>query len=355
MAKFKGVIPAGGHGSRLRPITHTTQKQLIPIANKPLIYYVIEDLAEIGCEEVAVIVGPNKEKVKECVGQGERWGIQISYIEQDHPRGLAHCVLIAEEFVGKDNFIMYLGDNLLIGGIQDMVKSFSSDASIMLTPVKNPSEFGVAVVDEKGHVVRLIEKPKEPPSNLILVGIYAFTPSIFHAARQIKPSFRGELEITDALQWLLSNGQRVQSSLVQGYWKDTGKPEDLLEGNRLVLDHAKDDLHLDLQGEASAVGRGIVSPGVVVKGKSLIRGPVALGENVVIEDSYIGPYTSIGAGSVIRNTEIEHSIALERVQVVGAGRLVDCIVGCEATIQARGEGRPAGRRLVIGDNSTVEM
>jgi len=328
---------------------------LIPIANKPLIFYVIEDLVSVGVQEIAVIVGPNKERVKEVVGYGDRWGIEIQYIEQDHPRGLAHCVLISESFVGQDPFIMYLGDNLLIGGIQKMVSEFDGDASIMLTSVNNPSEFGVAVVDVEGKVQRLVEKPKDPPSNLILVGIYAFGPAIFDAAKNVQPSFRGELEITDALQWLLENGYAVTSSQVQGYWKDTGKPEDLLEGNRLVLDQVSEDLRLTLPPEATAVGRGLVGDGVVVCGNSVIRGPVALGNGVIVENAYIGPYTSLGDGSKICNTEIEHSIVLEKVSVEGVGRLVDSIIGCEAVLRSRGQMRPAGKQLVVGDHSLIEL
>ena len=352
---LKGVVPAGGHGSRLRPITHTTQKQLIPIANKPLIFYVIEDLVSVGVEEIAVIVGPNKERVKEAVGTGTRWGVDVRYIEQDEPRGLAHCVLISEPFVGQDPFIMYLGDNLLIGGIHQMVKEFDGDASIMLTSVSNPSEFGVAVVDGKGGVKTLVEKPKDPPSDLILVGIYAFGPAIFEAARKVSPSFRGELEITDALQWLLEKGYRVQSSQVQGYWKDTGKPEDLLEGNRLVLDHVEADLSLECPAGSTVVGRGVLGEGITILGGSVVRGPVALGKDVLIEDSYIGPYTSIGEGSVVRHTEIEHSILLEQVRIEGAGRLVDSIIGCEAVVRSRGDVRPVGKQLVVGDHSLIEL
>ena len=311
MKQLKGLVLSGGRGTRLRPLTHTSAKQLVPVANKPVLFYGLEAMADAGIEEVGIIIAPETgDDIRAAAGDGAQFGLQITYIEQDEPRGLAHAVLTAEHFIGDSPFVMYLGDNLLKDGISDLVEAFRQhepDALILLTPVPDPENYGVAHLDGE-RIVRLIEKPSEPPSNLALVGVYMFTPVIFDAARSIEPSWRDELEITDAIQALIDRGLRVESHTVTGWWKDTGQVEDLLEANRLILE----DLEPIEDGElieSRIEGRVSIGKGAVLE-RSTVRGPAIIGPGTRIVDSYIGPYSAIGSEVLIERSEVEHSIVL---------------------------------------------
>ncbi|HMK16231.1 MAG TPA: glucose-1-phosphate thymidylyltransferase, partial [Methanomicrobiales archaeon] len=316
---MKGLILSGGHGTRLRPLTYSQQKQLIPVANKPILFYAIEDLIGAGIHDIGIIVGPNREQVKETVGRVS-WDARITFIEQDAPRGLAHAVLISESYLGKEPFIMYLGDNLLKTGSGDFVRDFTAsgaDASLLLTEVEDPTQYGVALVDEqKKVIVRLVEKPKVPPSNLSIVGIYGLTPAIFEAIRHIGPSWRGELEITDALHWLIGNGYEVRYRMVSGWWKDTGKTEDILEANRLVLDMLRPVNRGTVDG-ASLEGAVSVGKNTVIRADSVVSGPVIIGDDCIIEGSSIGPFTSIGNRVTVAGTDLADSIVMEGTRITG--------------------------------------
>jgi len=348
---MKGLILSGGYGTRLRPITYSQQKQLIPVANKPILFYAIEDMIEAGVEEIGIIVGPNKEQVIETV-KLETWEADIDFIYQGEPKGLAHTILIAEDFLDEP-FVMYLGDNILRDGLVEHAKKFKengNDASIMLTEVDNPQQFGVADIEKDGTIKKLVEKPKDPPSNLALVGIYFFKPIILEACKSIEPSWRDELEITDAIQWLIENGYDVGWTEVEGWWKDTGRSEDILDANRLVLD----DIQARNEGvvEGSRImGRVIIEKGVKIE-DCIIKGPAIVGQDCTIRSSYVGPYTSIGRGCIIEDTEIEDSIVMERSEISGGGRIVESLIGEEVKIRRR-EGLPDGRRLIVGDNSEI--
>lgn len=350
---MKALILSGGHGTRLRPLTYSQQKQLIPVANKPVLFYAIEDVIEAGIREIGIIVGPNAEQVRETVLSRD-WDAEIEFIHQGEPKGLAHAILVARDFLGDDDFVMYLGDNILREGIVKHLRYFKEgnfDASILLQEVPNPQQFGVAELSEDGKTIkRLVEKPKNPPSNLALVGIYFFKPVVHEAVRNIKPSWRGELEITDAIQWLIDHGYRVGWTKVTGWWKDTGKPEDLLEANRLILDDIKTDIKIETR--ARIHGRVIIEEGTQIDENTVIKGPVVIGKNVVIKNSYIGPYTSIGDNVVIENTEIEDSIILPDSEIRDAGRIVESLIGRGVKIMKRNQ-HPIGRKLVLGDMSQV--
>src|SRR5215208_4467796 len=311
MEELKGLILSGGAGTRLRPITHTSAKQLVPVANKPVLFYGIEALVEAGIKEVGIIIAPDTgEEIRQAAGDGSAFGASITYIEQEAPLGLAHALLTAEEYLGQSSFVMYLGDNLLRNGIVELVEVFrrsEPDALILLTPVDDPSSYGVAELNGD-RVVRLVEKPKDPPSDLALVGVYMFAPTIFKAAHSIEPSGRGELEITDAIQHLVDSGLRVDSHVVHGWWKDTGQVQDMLDANRLILDEVEAH-HGGQETEARVEGRVYVSEGALVE-RSTIRGPAIIGRGARISDSYVGPYTAVGDDVVIENSEIEHSIVL---------------------------------------------
>lgn len=351
---MKALILSGGHGTRLRPITYSQQKQLIPVANKPILFYAIEDVIEAGIRDIGIIVGPNKEQVMETVNNA-KFNAEITFIEQNAPRGLAHTVLISEDFIGDDPFVMYLGDNILKEGIIKHAKNFRKrnlDASIMLTEVDNPEEFGVAELSENGNIKRLIEKPEKPPSNLALVGIHFFNQPIHEAVKNIKPSWRNELGITDAIQWLIDNGYRVDASLVSGWWKDTGKPEDILAANCLILD----DLTTKIRGEVEGEIRGRVSidTGSKVSEGSVIKGPALIGRDCVIKGSYIGPYTSIGNNCEIINSEVEDSVVMDGARLINAGNIVDSMIGRGAVIE-KNKKLPKGNKFIIGDNSWVRI
>jgi len=314
---LKGLILSGGAGTRLRPITHTSAKQLVPVANKPVLFYGIEALVDAGVTEIGIIIAPETgDEIREAAGDGSAFGAEITYIVQDKPAGLAHAVLTAEEFLGGVPFVMYLGDNLLADGLRGLVSTFRAeepDALILLTPVDDPQSYGVAELDGEGGIVRLIEKPKDPPSNLALVGVYLFAPPIFDAARALEPSWRGELEITEAIQSLIEEGKTVKSEVVSGWWKDTGQLADMLEANRLVLEEIGTKIEGEVDEASRVEGRVVVEPGAVVKG-SVVRGPAVIGAGAQIEDAYIGPYTSIGNDVCIRRSEVEHSIILGEVR-----------------------------------------
>ncbi|MCA6213533.1 glucose-1-phosphate thymidylyltransferase [Thermococcus bergensis] len=350
---MKALILSGGHGTRLRPLTYSQQKQLIPVANKPVLFYAIEDVIEAGIHDIGIIIGPNKEQVIETVKSVD-WDANIEFIYQGEPKGLAHAILVARDYLGDDDFVMYLGDNILREGIIEHLRHFKEgnfDASILLCEVPNPQQFGVAELSEDRKTIkRLVEKPKIPPSNLALVGIYFFKPIIHEAVKHLKPSWRDELEITDAIQWLIDHGYRVGWTKVTGWWKDTGKPEDILDANRLILDDI--ETNIKVETKARIHGRVIIEDGSQIDENTVIKGPVVIGKNVVIKNSYIGPYTSIGDNVVIENTEIEDSIILPESEIRNAGRIVESLIGRRVKI-LKGNNHPFGRKLVVGDNSQI--
>jgi len=353
---LKGLILSGGAGTRLRPITHTSAKQLVPVANKPVLFYGIEALVEAGIDEIGIVIAPDTgDEIRAAVGDGEAFGARIAYIPQERPLGLAHAVLTAEDFLGRDPFVMYLGDNLLRDGIVDLVAAFREhepDALILLTKVPDPWHYGVAELDGD-RVVRLVEKPKQPPSDMALVGVYMFTPAIFDAARAIEPSWRDELEITDAIQRLIDGGSRVESHTVGGWWKDTGQLADMLEANRLVLE----DIERRVEGELTDTrveGRVVVEEGARLEG-SLVRGPAVIGAGARIVDSYIGPYTSVDRDVEVVRSEVEHSILLSGARISNLGaRMEASLLGRNVRLE-RGDGLPKTLRMIVGDNSEVHI
>jgi glucose-1-phosphate thymidylyltransferase len=354
MQDLKGLILSGGKGTRLRPITHTSAKQLVPVANKPVLFYGIEAMVHAGIEEVGIIIAPETgAEIRAAAGDGSRFGARITYIEQDAPLGLAHAVLTAEEFLGTSPFVMYLGDNLLQGGIEDLVEAFRAgepDALILLTPVPDPEHYGVAEL-EQGKVVRLVEKPPEPRTDLALVGVYMFTPAIHDAARAIEPSGRRELEITDAIQHLVDQGRRVEPHIVKGWWKDTGRLEDMLAANRLVLDTIEADLAGELI-DSQVDGRVVIEAGARLE-RCTVRGPAIIGSGASLTDCYIGPYTAIGEDCSIQNAEVEHSILLAGSKVKQLdGRMESSLLGRNVTI-GRGDRQPRAYRFLVGDNSEI--
>ncbi len=366
---MKGLILAGGSGTRLRPITHTGAKQLVPVANKPILFYGLEDLADAGVRDVGVVVGDTASEIEAAVGNGSHWGLQVTYLRQEQPLGLAHCVLIARDFLGDDDFVMYLGDNLLRGGVAQLVERFVADrsvpdaarrtgvsspcAQILLARVPDPHRFGVAVLGPDGSVVSLVEKPAEPPSDLALVGVYLFDRRIHEAVRAIKPSERGELEITDAIRWLIDNGHSVRHEVLNGWWKDTGAVAPLLEGNRLVLEAIETSLMGTIDQTSRIEGRVVLEQGSEVKG-SVVRGPAIIGTGTRILDSYVGPFTSIERDCEIVDSEIEHSIVLAESHIIGINRLVDSLLGRNVTVTRSGR-RPNATRLTLGDHSHAEL
>jgi glucose-1-phosphate thymidylyltransferase len=351
---MKGLILSGGKGTRLRPLTYTHAKQLVPVANKPVLFYGIEALKEAGISEIGIIVGDTKEEIKQATGDGSRWGLNITYIEQAAPLGLAHAVKISEEFLREDPFVMYLGDNILKSGITSLVEEFQQkkpNALILLTEVPNPQMFGVAELDG-GRVVRLVEKPKKPASNLALVGVYMFDAHIFEAVKAIKPSWRNELEITDAIQYLVEHGYEVQPHLVIGWWKDTGKIQDILEANRLILETVMGSNKGSVDETSRINGQVVIEQGVVIK-NSIIRGPAIIGENSEISASYIGPFTSIQNDCKIIQTEIEHSIVLEKSEIIEIGSRIDeSLIGREVKI-FKCLPKPSVYRFMVGDKCEI--
>jgi glucose-1-phosphate thymidylyltransferase len=356
MERLKGLILSGGRGTRLRPITHTSAKQLVPVANRPVLFYGIQAMAQAGIDQVGIIIAPETgDEIRAAAGDGSQFGVRITYIVQDEPAGLAHAVLTAESFLGDDPFVMYLGDNLLQGGIGDLVATFrehAPDALILLTPVPDPEHYGVAELHD-GQVVRLAEKPAEPKTDLALVGVYMFTPAIHDAARAIRPSARGELEITDAIQHLVDRGSRVEPHIVRGWWKDTGRLEDMLEANRLILDTIVRRVDGDLV-DSRCEGRVVVEAGARLE-RCVVRGPAVIGAGARLTDCYVGPYTAIGERCTIERAEVEHSILLEGSTVRGLdGRMESSLLGRNVMI-SRAETQPRAFRFMVGDNSEIGM
>lgn len=362
MEPLKGLILSGGKGTRLRPITHTSAKQLVPVANKPVLFYGLESMAEAGIDEVGIIIAPETgAEIRAIVGDGSRFGVRITYVVQDEPLGLAHAVLTAEPFLGASPFVMYLGDNLLQGGISDLVGAFRAnepEALILLTPVSDPENYGVAELGESadgslGQVTRLVEKPSQPATDLALVGVYMFTSAIHDAARAIEPSTRGELEITDAIQWLVDGGRRVEPHIVQGWWKDTGRLEDMLEANRLILDNIEGRIEGELI-DSQADGRVVIEAGARLE-RSTVRGPAVIGARALLVDAYVGPYTAIGEDCVLERAEVEHSILLAGSKVSGlGGRMESSLLGRNVLI-SRDDRQPRAYRFMVGDNSEISI
>lgn len=352
---MKALILSGGAGTRLRPITHTSAKQLIPVANTPILFYGLQAIAEAGIGEVGIVVGDTAAEVEEAVGDGSRWGVEVTYIHQDAPRGLAHAVLISREFLGDDHFVMYLGDNVLLEGLSRFVQQFEAhtpDAQIFLAKVPEPERFGVAVL-EGDRIVRLVEKPKDRISDLALVGVYLFDASIHEAAASVEPSWRGELEITDSIQYLIDGGKNVRAEMVDGWWKDTGKLEDLLEANRMMLSVMEPRVEGEVDAASRLVGPVTIEPGAKIV-RSVIRGPVVIGEDTVVEDSLVGPHASIYFGCSVRGSEIRDSIVMERCRIEGVPAMAQSLLGKDVEV-TRGTQDRAAHRLMLGDQSQIEV
>lgn len=351
---MKALILCGGFGTRLRPITHTIAKQLVPIANKPVLFYGLEAIKEAGVEEVGIVVGETAREIVKAVGDGSPWGLRVTYINQEKPLGLAHAVLVSEEYLGGEDFVMYLGDNLIKDGIKGLVDEFRQNrpnSQILLARVKEPQRFGVAELED-GKVIRLVEKPEKPASDLALVGVYMFDGGIMEAARAIKPSGRGELEITDAIQWLIDQGRTVDPHIINGWWKDTGRLEDMLEANRIMLETLEPSIEGHVDSESRVEGMVVVEKGAEVIASN-IRGPAIIGEGTRIVNSFIGPYTSIYFGVEINGSEIEHSIILENSKITDIpGRIEDSLIGQNVEV-GRSPLKPHAYRLMLGDNSRV--
>ena len=351
---MKGLILSGGKGTRLRPLTYTSAKQLVPVANKPILFYGIEALVSAGIREIGIVVGDTKAEIRQAVGDGSAWGVTVTYIEQDAPKGLAHAVLISEPYLGDEPFVMYLGDNLLASGIAPLVEEFKREqpaAQILLTRVPDPQRFGVAEL-ANGRVVNLVEKPEAPKSDLALVGVYLFGPEIFSSVKRITPSARNELEITDALQDLIDRDLVVKPHIVEGWWKDTGKLEDLLEANRLILDTLTRRVDGDVGPECRIEGKVVIEPGAVIR-SSVVRGPAIIGAGAKIEQAYIGPFTSIMNNVKIRGSQVEHSIVLEGSVISDlSSRVVDSLIGKNVRIYRQPD-KPSAYRFMLGDNSEV--
>jgi len=351
---MKGLILSGGKGTRLRPLTFTQAKQLVPVANKPVLFYGIEALRDAGIVDIGIIVGDTMDEIREACGDGSRWGVRIAYIEQPEPLGLAHAVLVAEKFLAGDSFVMYLGDNILKSGITSLVDEFRAkkpNSLILLTSVPDPKMFGVAELRD-GRVARLVEKPREPRSDLALVGVYMFDGHIFEAARAIQPSGRGELEITDAIQYLVDHGFEVQPHLVSGWWKDTGKIDDILDANRLILEGMSGRIEGQVDEASRINGNVVVEAGAVIR-NSIIRGPAVIGAKTEILDSYVGPFTSIQPDCRIVRTEIEHSIVLEGSSIQDVGSRIDeSLIGRGVRIY-KCPPKPSAYRFMVGDKSEI--
>jgi len=352
---MKGLILSGGTGSRLYPLTYSNAKQLIPLANNPILFRVIEAIRDAGITEIGIVVGSTAKRIKEAVGQGERWGVKITYIQQDKPLGLAHAVKVSQPFLGDDRFVMFLGDNVIEGGISPLIAQFADsewNSQIVLTKIEHPEQYGVAELGEDDRIVRLIEKPKVPPSNLALVGIYMFDNNIFRAVNEITPSWRGELEITDAIQWLVDHDFAVHPYIHRGWWIDTGAPGELLEANDLVLEEIDYVVEGYVDRESTVGRRVAIQRGAEII-NSVIRGPAIIGENARIVNSYIGPFTSVNHGVVIENSEIEHSVVLENSHIKDIGtRIQDSLIGRDVVI-SRSPIKPKALKLTLADHSQV--
>ena len=358
---MKGLILSGGAGTRLRPITHTSAKQLVPVANKPILFYGIEDMAAAGIREIGIVIGETGNEIKAAVGDGSSFGVEITYIPQDAPLGLAHAVLVAADFLGDEPFVMYLGDNMLQQSVAGLVERFEADryafdapaARVLLCKVPDPHRFGVAALDDRGGIARLVEKPADPPSDLALVGVYLFSPLVHEAVRAIEPSDRGELEITDAIQWLIDNGHHVGHEVLSGWWLDTGKKDPLLESNARVLETIERRIDGELKGTSKVDGRVIVEAGAELL-DSHVRGPAVIGAGARIAGSYIGPFTAVGDDCEILDSEVEHSVVMPGSRILGVPRLIDSLIGRGCVVTRTGL-RPAATRLMLGDDSSVDL
>jgi glucose-1-phosphate thymidylyltransferase len=369
---MKGLILAGGSGTRLRPITHTSAKQLVPIANKPILFYVVEHMVGAGIRDIGIVISDDDTgaEIMGAVGDGSKWDARIVYISQEAPLGLGHCVLIAGDFLGEDDFVMYLGDNMLQQDLRQFVVRFEAErdrhptlgestplvppaAQILLAHVADPRQFGVAQFDGEGHIERLVEKPPEPPSDLALVGVYLFDKQIHEAVRSIAPSGRGELEITDAIQWLLDRGHRVRHEVLDGWWIDTGKKDPLLDCNRLVLETIVARTDGDIDEQSRVEGRVVVEDGAQLI-NSVVRGPAVIGQRTRLVDTYVGPYSSIGPDCELIDAEIEHSVVLASSRIIGVHRIQDSLLGREVEVVRSGV-RPKATRLMLGDHSRADL
>lgn len=353
---MKALIASGGRGTRLRPLTHTQNKHLIPIANKPILYYSIEAAADAGIKEIGIVHNADSREVPDYVGDGSRWGVKITYIPQEVPGGLAQVVMLAEKFIGGDSFIFYLGDNMVVGGIKRFIEEFERSKAhcfLTLSKVKDPERFGVPEIKD-GRIVSVEEKPKQPKSMYAVAGIYLYDSHIFEAVKSLKPSARGELEISDAHQYLIDKGYNVGYTEITGWWKDTGKPSDLLEANRLILDSITTNIEGEIDNASDLAGRVIVESGARIIG-SKVRGPAIIGKNCVIENCYVGPYTSIGDRTEVKSSEVEYSIVLRDCKIINVGlRLEGSILGNDVEI-VEATGKPRVHRFMIGDQSRVEV
>ena len=352
---MKALVLSGGKGTRLRPITHTSAKQLIPVANKPILFYGLQAIREAGIEEVGIVVGETAPEIKKAVANGQAFGLRVTYIDQPEPLGLAHAVKISRDYIGTDEFVVYLGDNLIRDGIKELVEDFKKNkpnCQILLAKVPNPSQFGVAELKDE-RVVRVVEKPREPKSDLALVGVYMFDKHIFKATEVLRPSARGELEITDAIQYLIDKKYQVRYHLISGWWKDTGKLEDLLEANRLLLEVLPEIRKKPTVENSSIIGKVIIEDGCQIL-NSTIRGPVAIGKNSKIVNSYIGPFSSVYYNVEIRDSEIEHSIILENSRIESIKRLEESLIGQNVWL-GKTERKPQAYRIMVGDSSRIEL
>lgn len=353
---MKGLVLAGGAGTRLRPITHTSAKQLVPVANTPILFYGLGQLRDAGVTDIGIIVGDTAAEIEAAVGDGSALGIHATYIHQAQPLGLAHAVLTAADFLGDEDFVMFLGDNLIEGGIGHLVEAFVQDrpaAQLLLKQVPDPQRFGVAVLGPDGRIERLVEKPEDPPSDLALVGVYLFTRAILDAARRIEPSWRGELEITDAIQRLLDDGETVRASLVEGWWLDTGKKDELLDANRIVLGSLTGRIDGEVDEHSQVIGAVVIEAGARLH-RSQVRGPAVIGAGTVLEDAYVGPFTSIGDDCRLTRTEIEYSVVMAGCQVSDIPRIEGSLLGREVSIRPT-DRRPAAYKFLLGDHSQVEI
>ena len=356
---MKGLVLSGGYGTRLRPLTHTGPKQLIPIANKPNIQYCIEDLRDAGITDIGIILGNvMPEKVQEFLGDGSKFGAKFTYIVQGEPKGIAHAVWCAKEFMGKDPFVMYLGDNLLKNGVRAIPKMMvdeKADCVISLMPVAEPQRYGIAELSEDGKkVLRCVEKPKQPKSNLAVIGVYAFNHKFFEVYPKLKPSWRNEMEITDAISLLIDSGFKVVPHRVEGWWKDTGKPEDILEANHLILDMIESSNESRVEDGASVVGRVKIGKGTVVTGGSVVKGPSIIGENCKIgPNAYIGPYTAVGDRCEVARAEVDDSIVMDDTVINVERKIVRSMIGKGSKILSANGLLPKGERLVVGENTTL--
>ena len=352
---MKALVLAGGSGSRLRPITHTYAKQLLPVANKPVLFYGLEAIRDAGITDVGIVVGDTAPAIEDAVGDGSAFGLTATYLRQDAPRGLAHAVIVARDFLAGDDFVMYLGDNFIVGGITGLVEEFRSsrpDAQIMLTSVPDPRQFGVAELDTAGEVVGLEEKPQHPKSDLALVGVYIFTPAVHDAVSQLAPSWRGELEITEAIQWLIDQGRKVRSTTITGYWKDTGNVADMLEVNRMVLETIDPQVRGTVEA-SELIGRVVVEDGAQVS-RSRIVGPAIIGTGTRVSGSYVGPFTSVAQDCTITDSEIEYSIVLRGALIQGVRRIEASLIGHDVEVTPS-PNVPRAHRLILGDHSKVQI